>query len=279
MFRKFLEYKIINLEHFQLTPYHILIIILIIVLTRIILWAIRKIFHGERLEHKLDQGQRFALYQIIKYFLIVIALAITLESVGIKVTILVAGSAALLVGIGFGMQQIFNDFISGIIILVEGTIKVGDILEIEGDVGKVTSIMLRTSEIETRDNINVIIPNSKLTSEKIINWSHNKQATRFDIKIGVSYGSDVDLVTKILIECAKEHDDISKNREPKVRFFDFGDSALLFYLRFWSKSMFRVEKIKSDLRYTINSKFREHGIHIPYPQRDLHIKSQPDPEK
>ena len=278
-FKDILEYKIINLENFQLTSYHILIIILVILLTRILLWAIKKLFERERAKKQFDKGQRYALYQMIKYLLIIIAIAISLETLGIKVTILVAGSAALLVGIGFGLQQTFNDLISGVIILVDGSIQVDDIIELEGMVGRVKSIQLRTSDIETREGIIVIIPNSKFTSEKVINWSHNKQVTRFEIRVGVSYGSDVELVRDSLLECAENHSDIVETPPPTVKFFDFGDSSLVFDLRFWSLNMFRIERVKSDLRFAINKKFKEKEIEIPFPQRDIHFKSSDVPIK
>ena len=179
----------------------------------------------------------------------------------------------MLVGLGFGLQQIFNDFVSGLILLFEGTIKVGEVVEVEGIVGRVIRIGLRTSELETRDNIMMLIPNSMFTSEKVINWSHNLQFTRFRVKIGVAYGSDTKLVKNVLLACADEHTFITKKPQPRVRFREFGDSSLNFELLFFSDNMFRIESVKSDIRFMIDQKFRANDIQIPFPQRDLHIIS------
>ncbi len=274
-----LEYKIIELDGFSLSIYHVILVVAVIIITRTLLWAIKKMIHREALKQKVGEGRQHALFQIVKYFIIVIAMVIVLESLGVKITILLAGSAALLVGLGFGLQQIFNDFVSGLILLFEGTIKVGEVIEIEGIVGRVIRIGLRTSEIETRDNIMMLIPNSKFTSEKVINWSHTRKYTRFKINVGVAYGSDSKLVKKVLLECAGNHSFVAKKPEPAVRFIDFGESALSFELLFFSENMFRIEKVKSDIRFIVDRKFRDNGIHIPFPQRDLHIISEPVSEK
>jgi small-conductance mechanosensitive channel len=161
-------------------------------------------------------------------------------------------------------------------ILFEGSLKVGDVVEIQaGIVGKVVEIGLRTSKIETRDNIVMVIPNSKFVTDIVINWSHMEKKTRFHVDVGVAYGSDVDKVTRILLECAQNQEKISASPKPFVRFNDFGDSSLDFQLFFWTTETFRVEFIKSEIRYKIDAAFRAQGVHIPFPQRDVHIKSQP----
>ncbi|PCH98174.1 MAG: mechanosensitive ion channel protein MscS [Bacteroidetes bacterium] len=276
--QEILEYKLVDLDNFSLTAYHIILIVALVFMVRTALWAIKKFFYQERLKQRVGEGRLHGFFQIVKYIIIVIAVVIGLESIGVKVTFLLAGSAALLVGLGFGLQQIFNDFISGIILLFDGTIKVGEVIEIEGIVGRVESIGLRTSEIETRDNIIMIIPNSFFTSQKVINWSHNRQFTRFRISIGVAYGSDTALVKKVLLECADEHKYVAKKPDASVRFIDFGDSALMFELLFYSENMFRIERVKSDVRFLVDMKFKENGIHIPFPQRDLHIKAEQLPQ-
>jgi len=274
-----LEFKLIELDNFSLSLYHILLILSIFFLIKFSLWAIKKIIHREALKQKVGEGRQHAIFQIVKYVIIIIGIVISLEIIGFKVTILMAGSAALLVGLGFGLQQIFNDFVSGLILLFEGTIKVGEVIEVEGIVGRVERIGLRTSEIETRDHIMMIIPNSIFTSQKVINWSHNMQYTRFRINLGVAYGSDTNLVKEVLMKCALENKQVANRPQPSVRFIDFGDSALLFELLFYSSNMFRIERVKSDIRFTVDAKFRENGIHIPFPQRDLHIKAEPASEK
>jgi small-conductance mechanosensitive channel len=220
-----------------------------------------------------DTANTYALYQIIKYLLWIIAIGFMLESVGIKLTILIAGSAALLVGVGLGLQQTFNDVISGIILLSEKSIRINDILEIDGDVVEIQEIGLRTSKGLNRNDISIIIPNSLITTNKVINWSHQKKKTRFKVGVGVAYGSDVDLVVRILEESVLEHPDFDDTKMIEGRFINFGNSSLDFEVLFFSENVFRIEKVKSDIRKIINRKFSENKIVIPFPQMDLHFKS------
>ncbi len=272
--RNFFEFELFRIGDFQLQVYTVVTIVFIFVLTKIILWLIQKTLFRKNKFKKLDTGNTIALYQIIKYIIWVIAFGFIFETIGIKITILIAGSAALLVGIGLGLQQTFNDILSGLILLSERSIKVGDILEIDKDIVKIQKIGLRTSTGLNRDEISIIIPNSLITTNKVINWSHQSKQTRFKINVGVAYGSDVDLVSKILIESALEHDEISNNPPVDIRFLDFGNSSLDFQILFYSKNIFRIEKVKSDVRKIINRKFIENNITIPFPQRDVYIKSK-----
>ncbi len=270
---KFLEFGIITLGKYELKVSTFLAIIIIYLSTRLILWLIKKALFRHQKTAKLDIGNTYALYQIIKYVIWVVAIGLLLETIGIKVTVLIAGSAALLVGIGLGLQQTFNDIVSGIILLSERSIKVGDILEIDGDIVKIQNIGLRTSAGLNRDEISIIIPNSLITTNKVINWSHQSKIARFKINVGVAYGSDVDLVLKILKDSAIEHPDVSNDNALDSRLIDFGNSSLDFQLLFFSKNIFRIEKVKSDIRKIINRKFIENNISIPFPQLDLHVKS------
>ncbi len=179
--------------------------------------------------------------------------------------------AALGLGIGFALQDVFKDLISGIVILFEGNVSVGDILEMDGLVGSVEEISLRTSQIKTVDGVYMVIPNSKIVNEKVINWSTNNKISRFKVSVGVAYGTDVEKVKKILLECAASNHKISKTPESLVFFNDFGDSALVFQLLFWIEDTWQTERVKSELRFAINQKFKEEGIQIPFPQRDVHI--------
>ena len=178
-----------------------------------------------------------------------------------------------MVGVGLGLQQTFNDIISGLILLTERSIKIDDVLEIDGDIVKIQSIGLRTSKALNRDDISIIIPNSLITTSKVINWSHQSQKARFKIDVGVAYGSDVDLVIKILEESAFEHPEVFNRENVEARLMNFGNSSLDFQLLFFSKNIFRINKAKSDIRRIINKKFAENNITIPFPQMDLHFKS------
>ena len=234
---------------------------------------IQIVLYGYYTRKRVNIGSQFAINQLLKYFVYVIAALIILETLGVKLTVLWGGAAALLVGIGLGLQQTFNDLISGIILLFERTVEVGDFVEIEGLVGMVKQIGLRTSLVETRENITVIVPNSKLIVEKVVNWSHYDNKARFVISVGVAYGSDTQVVKKILVEIAKENGFVLKHPSPFVRFVNFGDSSLDFELHFWSQEFVRIEDIKSDMRFEIDRLFREHKVEIPFPQRDIWFKN------
>jgi small-conductance mechanosensitive channel len=270
--------NVLNFELFSLGNYTVkisklVIIVLIIFFTKVILWAIGKALFRKKKYKSLDTGTSYAIFQIIKYVLYVISIGFILETIGIKITILLAGSAALLVGVGLGLQQTFNDIISGLILLTERSIKINDILEVDGDIVKIESIGLRTSKALNRDDISIIIPNSLITTSKVINWSHQSQKARFKIDVGVAYGSDVDLVIKILEESAFEHPDVFNRELVEARLMNFGNSSLDFQLLFFSKNIFRIGKAKSDIRRIINKKFAKNNISIPFPQMDVHFKS------
>lgn len=277
--KQILDYLILHVGNFDIKVSTLLIVILIIVSTRIVLWIIRKaIFRNESVQ-RIDASNAYSIYQIIKYVLWIIAILFVMQTLGISITVLLAGSAALLVGIGLGLQQTFNDFISGIILLLEGSIKVGDVLELDGQVVKIQEIGIRTSKGLTRDDIIVIIPNSIITNNKVINWSHQTEKTRFRIEVGVAYGSNVDQVIKILEASALEHPEISDKEKTEARLIDFGNSSLNFHLLFFSDNVFRIERIKSDIRKIINKKFIENNIVIPFPQLDLHVKERGDKDR
>ena len=271
--REIVQYEIISFGENKLRAYTLLIIISIFLLTKVLLWIIKKALYRKNRSNEFDDANAYAIFQIIRYIVWIIAVGFILETLGIKVTVLVAGSAALLVGVGLGLQQTFNDIISGIILLAERSIRINDILEIDGDIIKIEEIGLRTSKGLNRDDISIIIPNSLITTNKVINWSHQNKKTRFSIKVGVAYGSDVDLVLKVLKESALEHPDISNAQFVDSRLIEFNNSSLDFLVLFYSENIFRIEKVKGDIRRIINRKLLENNITIPFPQMDLHLKS------
>jgi len=247
--------------------------LIIILVARLIIWILTHIILARYYQlKKVEYSSQYAINQILTYVIIVMAVMIALENLGIKMTLIWGGAAALLVGIGLGLQQTFNDLISGIILLFERTVEVGAVLEIDGMVGTVRKIGIRTSIIETRDNLTVIVPNSKLIVDNVINWNHNDDKARFHVSVGVAYGSDTELIRKILIEVAGNHPDTLDVPPPFVRFIDFGDSSLKMELHFWSKKLIPIENVKSDIRFAINKAFREYDVTIPFPQRDLWIR-------
>lgn len=275
-FREFMEFNIIETKDFDVTVTEILIILIIFISTMLLMRVLKRVIRAREKKKEFDSGRSHAILQIMKYIVYIVVILVSFEIVGIQLTLLLAGSAALLVGLGLGLQQIFQDIMSGIAILFEGSLKVGDIVEIQDKlIGKVIEIGLRTSKLETRDNIIMVVPNSKFVTDIVINWSHIEKKTRFHIDVGVAYGSDVEKVTRVLLQCAEDLKNISNSRPPFVRFNDFGDSSLDFQLYFWTTETFQVEYIKSEIRYKIDAAFRTNGIHIPFPQRDVHIKSEP----
>lgn len=261
------EVKVINL----------VVIAGIILATRLGLWYIERLFLklGEGNRIPLDQGRRTAIFQIFKYVVYVVVVLIILSNLSINFNWLIASSAALFVGLGLALQQTFADFASGIIILFDGTIEVGDMVVVDslGLEGRVTEIRLRTTIVETLDSITVIVPNSTIGSTHVVNWDFNDRETRFRLKVGVAYGSDTQLVRKVLRAAASSHGNVLKAPEPRVRFVDFGESSLDFELLIWVRKVAEYADIMSDIRFKIDAEFRRHNIEIPFPQRDIHIRS------
>jgi small-conductance mechanosensitive channel len=267
-----LDFTILSTENTTINLRSILYLVVLFVITRLILSLIKRFFRKNKNVATITGSQNYILQKITQYIIIIAAIMIALESVGLELTFLLAGSAALFVGIGLGIQDVFKDVIAGFILLFGKAIKVGDVIEIEGVVGRVTDIDFRVSKIVTRDDIDMLIPNAKLINDKVINWSYNNELTRFSISVGVAYGSDTQLVKSILSKVAEQHPDVSKLKQPFVRFTDFGNSSLDFQLFFWSDKTFRIENILSDMRFDIDNQFRKNNVTIPFPQRDVHIK-------
>jgi len=270
--QELLDYVILSVGDYSLKVSMIVKILIIILITRLLLWIIKRMLFRRTDVNEHEKGNIQAVYQIIRYIIWIITFGLILETLGIKVTILLAGSAALLVGIGLGLQQTFNDIISGIILLTERSIKINDVLEIDGNVVKIQTIGIRTSKGLNTDDISIIIPNSLITTSKVINWSHQNDKTRFRIDVGVAYGSDVDKVIRILEESAFEHPDVYDRELTQGRLMGFGASSLDFQLLFFSKNTFGIGSIKSDIRRNIVKKFQENEIIIAFPQLDVHFK-------
>jgi small-conductance mechanosensitive channel len=224
--------------------------------------------------YNLDIGIRQSIGTITRYIILVLGLYIIIDSSGIELDSITVLFGALGVGIGFGLQNIVNNFISGLIILFERPIKVGDRIEVGEVNGDVVEISARSTTVITNDNISIIIPNSEFISSRVINWSHNDRKIRFRFPVGVSYKEDPERVRSILLEVLNANDGVLKNPAPDVWFDEFGDSSLNFNLMVWTmKYVQRPKQLKSQLYYEIFAKFKEHNIEIPFPQRDLHVKS------
>jgi len=270
----FLNYNLIESKNFTLSVDGVLIVIAVVVGTIVALRILKRVFKRFIASRESDQGVYWSVFIFIKYLIWVIVTILLLDTVGVQISVLLASIAALLVGVGLGIQQLFNDIASGLVLIVERNLQINDVIQLDDDtVGKVIDIGLRTSKIRTRDDIVMIVPNSKFVNDRIINWSHIDFKTRFFVEVGVAYGSDVSLVSELLKSCAINNSKIANKPEPFVRFNNFGESSLDFQLYFWVKESFLVENIKSDLRFAIDEAFRNNGITIPFPQRDVHISN------
>ncbi len=264
----------INERTLDVTISSIFIVVLIFLVARLISWGITQLLlYSYYRRSDIDAGRRFAINQLITYIIYVIAIFVTIDNIGVELTVLWGGIAALLVGVGLGLQDVFRDLVSGIILLSDRSVKVHDIVKIDDRVGEVYKIGLRTSLVLTQQETMLMVPNSQLISNKVSNWTHQNRRVRFVITIGVAYGSDPELVRELLLKSATEHIQVLKVPKPFVRFNDFGDSALVFQLFFWSNNLMAIDDTKSELRFAINQAFKEHGIVIPFPQRDVWIKS------
>jgi small-conductance mechanosensitive channel len=250
-----------------------LIIILVFILTSFFLKLFRKIIYRTLSN---DAKTKFkSVFSFFNYFIYIIVLLITLQNIGADVTAIFAASAALWVGVGLALQTFIQDIISGIFILVDQSVHVGDIIEVEGQVGKVENIKLRTTRAVTRENKVLIIPNHKFLISTLFNWTENGVITKESVAVGVAYDSDIDQVTSILLQLANENKSILENPKPFVIFEDFGDNALHFQIFFAVNSSFESNIVKSDMRYSIFRAFQKEGIQIPFPQRTISFLNPP----
>ena len=218
-----------------------------------------------------DRLKFISFFKFIQYITYIIVGFAVLSASGINVTPFLAASAALLVGLGLALQELFQDVIGGIFIFIDKSLLVGDIVEVDGKVARVIEVTLRTTRAITRDDKIVVIPNHKFISEIIINYTQNHKTTREAVKIGVAYGSDVKKVEALLLQSVSEQRGVLKTPKPFVIFDDFGESALQFSVLFFITDSFSDPKIKSEIRFRIDQLFKENNISIPFPQRDIHI--------
>ncbi|MGC8773980.1 MAG: mechanosensitive ion channel family protein [Chlorobaculum sp.] len=225
-----------------------------------------------------DTGTRSALATILQYLIVFFGILIVLQSAGIDLSTLTVLSGTIGLGIGFGLQNIADNFFSGLIILLERPVKVGDRIQVGEINGDVVRIAIRSTTLLTNDNINIIIPNSEFVSKQVINWSHNDRSLRVSVPVGVAYGSDPELVKRVLLGVAENHSDILTQPAPAVLFSDFGNSSLDFELLVWTETRIQTPRfLRSELNYRIFDAFRKNGIEIPFPQTDLHIRSSDIP--
>lgn len=270
-----LQIELFQLGESQFTTKTLLLLIFSFFLLFFFSGMIRRVLANKIFpRYKIDVGVGQAIATIVKYTLIVIGVVIIFQTSGIDLSALGILMGALGVGIGFGLQHITNNFISGIIILFERPVKVGDRVEIDGLAGNIVKISARATTILTNDNIAVIVPNSDFINKQVINWSHNDKKVRISFPVGVSYKEDPERIRKILISVVDDNPGVMKEPRPYIRFDQFGDSSLNFNVMVWTSDYIdRPSALKSELYYAVFKAFREHNVEIPFPQRDIHIKS------
>lgn len=250
----------------------LLLLLLIFFLTRTVArWA--RGLHGHRLFSRVESGPRYTMVRLIQYFIYIVGAVVSLQALNINLTALTVAFGALGVGAGLGLQSVVANFVAGLVLLFERPIKVHDYVTTENIEGRVQEIRFRSTLIQTNDNIAIILPNSELTGRSLINWSHGDPNVRIHVPVGVAYGSDVQLVTEALLEVADQTEGVLKIPKPAVWFESFGDSSLNFVLLAWTGDPVHHRRIRSRLNYAIDAAFRRHGIQIPFPQRDLHVRS------
>lgn len=247
----------------------LLLIVVTFLVTKILLRWVHKIF-----TRNLDATDTLKFVSVIKFFNYIVYIIVVfsvLSFAGVNVTPVLAASAALLIGVGLALQEVFQDVLGGIFIIFDKTLLVGDIIEVEGKVGRVIDIQLRTTRALTRDDKVIIIPNHKFIQNTVFNYTQNHKTTRESVTVGVAYGSDVEKVKQLLMDSVNGQKGIVKHPTPTVLFDDFGDSALIFRVNFYVTDSFVDPQIKSNIRFTIDRLFRENNVSIPFPQRDVHL--------
>lgn len=276
-FNELLHYNLFPLGEAKITP---LSLIYLIGFTVFLFWASKKLrdLLTSRLLAKthLDLGAQQAIGTISRYLILFLGFLVILQTVGIDLTTLNVLAGAVGIGVGFGLQNVASNFIAGIIILFERPVKIGDRIEVGDSDGKVVSVGARSTVVKTNDNVTIIIPNSKLITEDVINLSYDSRNPRIRLRVpvGVSYDSDVNLVKRLLLEVAAENPDVLEDPKASVRLLEFGDNSLNFELWVWSKAkLHRKTVLLSDLNFAIWEKFKAHNIEIPFPQRDLNIRN------
>jgi len=273
--QKILDYPLVELGGKPLTFNHLIKLVVILVLVLVLERYLRRLLRRRVLARtRLEPDLQYAVSRFAGYCFIAIGFFFAFKAINLDLSAFAVLIGALGIGIGFGLQNIVSNFISGLIILAERPIAIGHRIEVGGVAGQVTRINLRSTTVVTNDNITIIVPNTDFITHAVTNWSHGDPKVRVRLSLGVAYGSDVEKLRRVLLEVAAENPSVLRDPEPSVRFIGFGDSSLDFELAVWTIAMaHRPTRFRSDLFFAIEHKLRENGIEIPFPQRDLHLRS------
>ena len=267
-----LDFQVVVIGGSAITAKHILLFTVTLLITRYAARTTRRLL-GEHLLTSVEPAPRYVILRITGYMVWASGILIALEFLSIDLTVLAVIAGGLGIGIGFGLQNVVANFVSGLILLLEQPIRIHDRVTVENVEGNVVDIHFRSTTIVTNDNIAIIVPNSQFINESVTNWSHGDPRIRVHVPVGVAYGSDVERVTSILDDVASKADHVLKHPAPEVRFNEFRDSSLNFELLVWSDDPPGHYQLRSRLNYAIDAAFRRNGIEIPFPQRVVHIES------
>jgi small-conductance mechanosensitive channel len=263
-----------SIGEFSLSLQMVLLVLLVLYLTMLISWIVQSFIESQIFYQKrIDRGIRDAVKKLTHYILILIGFLVAMSMAGIDLKNLTILAGAFGIGIGFGLQGIVNNFISGLILLFERPVKVGDTIVVGETTGVINHIGMRSTVVETWDRSEIIVPNSQMISEKVTNWTLSSCVARVVLPVGVKYGTDMQKVISLLESIAAEHELVVDDPQPSAVFTGFGNSSIDFQLRAWIEDVDNRLKVRSALGVAIDKAFREHKIEIPFPQRDLHLRS------
>ena len=265
----------IELGSFELSFRSILLFFSVIAAAQVVIWSVRYLLRKFLRNTNFEEGTRFMVMRLVRTVVYFLVIVVALDTAGIDLTVFWASSAALLVGVGIGLQNFFNDVVSGFVLLFEGGVRVGDELEVDGMMVRVERIDLRSTRVITRFGNLIVIPNGLISGQTVRNFTQGENATLIQLDVGVAYGSDVERVKVILLEAANAEEEVVKKAQTAVLFNDFGQSSLQFTVYFWIEKPFLRKLISSNIRFRIDEAFRANGIRIPFPQRDVHVHQAP----
>lgn len=265
----------IELGSFELSFRSILLFFSVIAAAQVVIWSVRYLLRKFLRNTNFEEGTRFMVMRLVRTVVYFLVIVVALDTAGIELTVFWASSAALLVGVGIGLQNFFNDVVSGFVLLFEGGVRVGDELEVDGMMVRVERIDLRSTRVITRFGNLIVIPNGLISGQTVRNFTQGENATLIQLDVGVAYGSDVERVKAILLEAANAEEEVVKKPQTAVLFNDFGESSLQFTVYFWIEKPFLRKLVSSNIRFRIDEAFRANGIRIPFPQRDVHVHQAP----
>ena len=269
--RPTLDFQLFHLGGNPITVLHVAMFTLTLIVTHILARSARRILTAYVLA-EIDPAPRYVIIRFTQYLIWLIGIFVAVELLNVDLTALTVVAGALGIGIGFGLQNVVNNLVSGVVLLLEQPVRFRDRVSVENVEGQVENINFRATTILTNDNISIIVPNSQFINQAVINWSHGDPRIRVHVPVGVAYGSDVELVTETLLAVAHAQPDVLARPETEVRFLAFGESSLNFELLVWSDEPPNYHRLHSRLNYAIEAAFREKGIVIPFPQTDVHLK-------